>query len=102
MPGQVPEQVKARRSDELFEMERRQSREFRQAYIGNEAEVLLEEMMETENGVYITGHTRDYVRVAVKMPGDSPAGDGAASCALAPNMTVKVSVRDFLTEDILM
>lgn len=102
MPGQVPEQVKARRSDELFEMERRQSREFRQAYIGNEAEVLLEEMMETEAGVYITGHTRDYVRVAVKMPGDSPGGDRAASCALAPNMTVKVSVRDFLTEDILM
>lgn len=102
MPGQVPEQVKARRSDELFAMERRQSREFRQAYIGNEAEVLLEEVTEVNGGVYVTGHTRDYVRVAVKMPEGACAAGPGTTPAPMPNTTVKVSVRDFLTDDILM
>lgn len=101
MPGQVPEQVKAQRSDELFAMERRQSREFRRAYIGNEAEVLLEEVMEAEGGAYIVGHTRDYVKVAVKLPEGSDA-DLKAAVIQKPNTVVKVPVKDFLTDDILM
>ncbi len=102
MPGQVPEQVKAQRSAELFAMERRHSREFRQAYIGNEAEVLLEERMEAEGGSYIVGHTRDYVKVAVKLPEGASAEDLKTGVIPAANTVVKVQVRDFLTDDILM
>ena len=102
MPGQVSEQVKAQRSEELFAMERRQSREFRRAYIGNEAEVLLEERMDTEGGAYIMGHTRDYVKVAVKLPEGGSAAAAQAGPSLDPNTVIKVPVSDFLTDDILM
>ncbi len=46
MPGQVPEAVKVKRSSELLELTRAQSRAFRAHYIGGEAEVLLEERRE--------------------------------------------------------
>ena len=101
MPEQVPEQVKAQRSDELFAMERRHSREFRRAYIGNEAEVLLEERIDVAGDAYIIGHTRDYVKVAVKLREESPAASEARG-VLIPNTVIKVPVRDFLTDDILM
>lgn len=97
MPEQVPEQVKARRSDELLALERRQSRKFREAYIGNEAEVLLEEETEIGGRSYMLGHTKDYVKVAVRS-----AGEAGASGILKPNTMARVSVKGFLTDEILM
>lgn len=96
MPGQVPEQLKAQRSDELLLMEQRLSKEFRRAYIGNEAEVLLEETLEIGGCTYLVGHTRDYVKVAVK------ADQADMPSAPAPNRVVNVQIRDFLTDEILM
>ncbi|MCM1190031.1 MAG: tRNA (N(6)-L-threonylcarbamoyladenosine(37)-C(2))-methylthiotransferase MtaB [bacterium] len=91
MPGQVSEEEKAVRSGELIAMEKRQSAEFRRTYIGREAEVLLEDTVQIEGTLWRTGHTRDYVKVAVKAEEAPPA-----------NETVKVRVRGFLTEEILM
>ena len=42
------------------------SRRFRAYYIGREAEVLLEETVEIGGQEYTLGHTREYVKVAVK------------------------------------
>ena len=61
MPGQISEQVKAQRSDELLEMERVQSMDFRSRYIGQIAEVLFEEIKEIGGTEYLLGHTTDYV-----------------------------------------
>ena len=94
MENQVPEQVKARRSDRLQELERRQSMEFRRAYIGRTAEILLEEKREIQGRTYYTGHTGDYVRVAVPVRED---GGGPGT-----NSLVTIPVRGFLTEEILM
>lgn len=91
MPGQVPEQIKTERSNELFAMEKRQSFEFRKIYIGQEAEVLLEESVEIDGELWRVGHTKDYVKVAVKAKEAPPA-----------NTIVKVPVRGFLTEEILV
>ena len=90
MPDQVPEQTKRQRSDELLAMEKRQSREFRQAYIDREAEVLLEDTAETGGELWRIGHTKDYVRVAVKAAEAPPA-----------NSIVRVKPTGFLTEEIL-
>lgn len=91
MPGQVPEQTKARRSNVLLAMEKRQSAEFRKYYIGSEAEVLLEEEKEIGGAAYLIGHTGDYVKAAVeKTP------------AMQTNETVKVCFEGLLTEEILM
>lgn len=89
MDGQVPEQVKTARSNELFALEKKQSAEFRRAYIGREAEVLLEDAETIGGELWRIGHTKDYVRVAVK-------GEGTRA-----NTVVRVQVQGFLTEEIL-
>lgn len=92
MPDQVPDSVKAVRSAELLELERRQSAAFRRHYIGKEAEVLLEEPAEFGGKRYWVGHTKDYVKVAVAADGEERLGENALA---------RVRVREFLTEEIL-
>jgi len=94
MPDQVPEQVKTVRSSELLALEACQSMEFRRHYIGKEAEVLLEEKRELQGGVYWIGHTKDYVKVAVEEK-DVPVEKQA------PNVLLKIWVKEFLTQEIL-
>lgn len=65
MPNQVPEQLKATRSDELLKLEVRMSNDFRRLYEGAEVEVLLETPLD-DDGDYITGYTREYIRVAIE------------------------------------
>ena len=92
MPDQVPEEIKVRRSSTLFELERRQSREFRSRYIGKEAEVLLEETKNIQGGVYLLGHTKDYVKLAILQSGFETG----------PGRLETVAVKDFLTDEILL
>lgn len=92
MPDQVPDSVKAVRSAELLELERRQSAAFRRHYIGKEAEVLLEEPAEFGGKRYWVGHTKDYVKVAVAADGEERLGENALA---------RVRVKEFLTEEIL-
>lgn len=91
MPGQVPEEIKRLRSSELFAMEKRQSESFRRAYIDREAEVLLEDTAEIGGELWRIGHTKDYVKVAVRAAEAPPA-----------NTVVSVKVRGFLTAEVLM
>ena len=52
MEDQVPEQVKARRSDVLLELEKTMSREYRERFAGSRVSVLFEEAAEIgENGI---------------------------------------------------
>lgn len=60
----VPSKVRAARSSRLLELKKRQSREFRSAYIGQETEVLFEDGKEIGGRQYQIGHTRQYIRVA--------------------------------------
>ncbi len=93
MPNQVPDQIKTLRSNELLAMEKKQSQIFRNRYIGNEAEVLLEETKVVDGKEYFIGHTKDYVKVAI---------DAVSENTLQINELVKVSVTSFLTDEILM
>ena len=72
MPDQVPEPVKAARSDVLLELEKRMSREYRERFIGTSQEILLEEPVTIDGREWAVGHTRQYVRAAVPL---SLAGD---------------------------
>jgi len=91
MRDQVPERIKAQRSGHLTAMEKRQSMEFRRRYIGRDAVVLLEEKKDIAGVTYLVGHTGDYVKAAVK---EAPG--------LEPNQTVKIPIKGFLTEEILV
>lgn len=89
MPDQISEETKQLRSRELFAMEKRQSESFRRLYIGREAEVLLEDTAEIGGELWRIGHTKDYVKVALKAADSPPA-----------NTLVRVRVQGFLTEEI--
>ena len=65
MPDQVPEPVKAARSDVLLSMDKEKSEAFRRFYIGRPAEILMEEPVVIGGRKYMMGHTREYVKGAV-------------------------------------
>lgn len=65
MENQVPEQVKAERSEKLLELTERMSKEFREEFLGCEREVLLEERVTVDGRDYLVGHTKEYVKAAV-------------------------------------
>lgn len=98
MPGQVPESVKTDRSGVLQEIKARDSREFRAYYIGRNVEVLFEEEKEIGGKMYWTGHTREYVRVALGIQ-EEPGG---AVPRNLQNRLVTGKITGFLENDILI
>ena len=67
MEDQVSEQVKARRSDVLRELEKTMSREYRERFAGSRVSVLFEEAAEIGGKWYMMGHTPQYVRAALPL-----------------------------------
>lgn len=61
MPNQVPEPLKAERSDRLLAMTAAQAADFRAQFEGEEETILLEEICEHEGKNYWTGSTARYV-----------------------------------------
>lgn len=66
MEGQVPEDVKTRRSSELLELGERKRRAYEELLVGTVQEVLMEEAVETADGIYQVGYTKEYVKVGQK------------------------------------
>lgn len=64
--NQVPEPVKAARSARLLALAEEMSKEYRDAWIGKETEVLLEEGFSFQGEEYFMGFTAEYVKAAVK------------------------------------
>ena len=64
MQDQVPDQIKAKRSDILLEMSRNHQEAFEKAQLGQTKEILIEEEVHGSKNWY-TGHTREYVKTAV-------------------------------------
>lgn len=62
MPNQVPEQIKAERSQILIDLGKKHQSQYAEQFIGKEVEVLFEEEIVAEDKTYWTGHTREYVR----------------------------------------
>ena len=67
MEDQVSEQVKARRSDVLLELDKTMSREYRERFAGSRVSVLFEEAAEIGGKWYMMGHTPQYVRAALPL-----------------------------------
>ncbi|MCM1143112.1 MAG: tRNA (N(6)-L-threonylcarbamoyladenosine(37)-C(2))-methylthiotransferase MtaB [Blautia sp.] len=89
MECQIPESVKAQRSSRLIELGKQTSKEYRQSFIGREAEVLFEEARTFQGRVYQTGHTREYVRVVKD------------TAQTLDNCVMKGTITGFFQEDIL-
>lgn len=65
MENQVPEQVKTTRSNILIELGRRKQAAYEESLRGREAEVLVEESVLVNGREMQTGHTKEYVKVAL-------------------------------------
>lgn len=64
MPNQVPDMVKAQRSEVLLGMEQAHSHTYREQFIGSEVEILFEESVVIDGKRYMVGHTKEYVKAA--------------------------------------
>lgn len=69
MPNQVPEQVKTLRSNELLALDEEKRTNYELLWKDKEVSVLLEEECEVEGTLCMTGHTKEYVKIAI------PKGD---------------------------
>ena len=67
MDGQIPEEIKTKRSNELLALNARKQEAFEKTFIGTVKEVLIEETEECEDGIYGIGHTREYVKIRQKL-----------------------------------
>ena len=94
MEDQVSEQVKARRSDVLLELEKTMSREYRERFAGSRVSVLFEEAAEIGGKWYMIGRTPQYVRAAL------PLEDGMDREQLAGGI-MELSASGLLNDEIL-
>ncbi len=65
MECQIPEQIKAERSDRLLTLEKDMSKSYRESFLGKNLEILLEDRVLVDGKTYLTGHTKEYVKAAV-------------------------------------
>lgn len=66
MDGQIDEQVKTARSAEMIELDRRKRKAYEQKFIGKTVDVLVEEDALINGEKVQTGHTKEYIKIAVK------------------------------------
>ena len=70
MENQVPDQIKTKRSNELLALHEKNSVKYLQEHLGKALEVLMEEEVLINGEKYFVGHTKEYIRVAVKTDED--------------------------------
>ncbi len=95
MENQIPEPVKTKRSNVLIEMEAADSYAFREYYLGRTVEVLFEERKEIDGEEYWIGHTKEYVKVALK-----DEEKDYQNCLVTGNITKALNKEVFLLERI--
>lgn len=65
MPDQVDEQVKAERSARMIALGERKQRAYEKSFIGKKVEVLVEEEAVIGGKTVQTGHTKEYIKIAL-------------------------------------
>lgn len=70
MPNQVSDQDKSRRSEELIRLEDEMRKNYREQFIGQIDEILVEEQITLDGVVYAVGHNKRYIRCIIKTEKD--------------------------------
>lgn len=88
MPDQIPETVKAVRSEQLIALGEENRSEFERLHLHEDTEVLFEEKLVIDGREYYTGYTKEYIKAAV--PADAAYENallhGQLAEALAPHL----------------
>lgn len=90
MENQVDEKIKSLRSEDLIKAGEKLTKEYRQAKIGQNTSVLFEEKIILGSEEYWVGHTKDYIKIAVK----SEKG--------LEGIIKIVNVKEFLSDEIML
>ena len=65
MDNQIDEKIKTKRSAELLKLEHVMSEEYRRSFLGKNADILVEEVIDIDGVKYYAGYTKNYIRVVV-------------------------------------
>lgn len=95
MNGQVPEETKILRSNELLALEKEMSCRYREKYLHRKSEVLFEEEKLLDGQTFRMGFTREYIRAAV-------AGKDENLKEIYPGRILAGELTEFLKPDILL
>mgnify|MGYP004473381317 FL=1 len=90
MDGQLTEAEKALRSEKMIAMHHRHASDYEKSMLGKELEVLIEEEYKKDGQTWYLGHSRKYIRTAVKK-----------SESYGVNDIVRVRAEEFLEEHIM-
>ena len=90
MPDQLTEQVKKERSRILIALGKEHQWEYMEQFLGQEKEVLFEEQQTVEGQEYWTGHTMEYLKIAV------------ISEENLENKRVMVQLREMIGQDLIL
>lgn len=66
MQGQIPEQIKAKRSARLIELGEKNRRAYEESFLAKTVEVLVEEKSDVNGKEMWTGHTKEYMKIALE------------------------------------
>lgn len=66
MQGRIPEQIKAKRSARLIELGEKNRRAYEESFLGKTVEVLVEEKSDVNGKEMWTGHTKEYMKIALE------------------------------------
>ena len=92
MKNQIPEPVKAVRSDRLLSMTQAQASAYRAQFTGEEETLLLEEICQYKGKQYWVGNTMRYVTGAVPIEPSEKSSELSWNMELAPGMLLKGTV----------
>ncbi len=95
MEDQLTDREKTKRSAQLLDMTKRQSKVFRSQFIGKEEEILWEDEEIIEREKYLVGLTTRYVKVAIPK-------DEADKLSIKSGSISRHIIKDFLTDDTLL
>lgn len=90
LPGQLTDKEKSVRSEILITDSLARSKKFREYYLGKELEVLFEEITEIDGEKYLTGYSREYVKVVLKSTDEKMI-----------NQIYRVKAESFITDEIM-
>ena len=90
MPGQIPEDIKHKRSEELLDLDKQLRMKYMDQFIDTSEIVLTEELLTIQEETYMVGHNERYIRIAIK------------SDTIKANTLLHVKTNRYLTDDILL
>lgn len=90
MPGQISEEVKNHRSNELIALSETMAKEYKELFVGKIEKILFEEEIQFEGKIYQVGHNERYLKLAVLSELD------------LSNQILQVKICNILTEELML